>query len=85
MNLVLQDGIFMAGLGALGSYVKTKDDAHDNEWTDIYWQFILGIDYPVTPRMNIAANAYYPFYRWSDLDEFKFEDLDFGIRLSFKF
>ncbi len=79
INLILQDRGWQAGVGALSSYIATEAST---DWTDIYWQFILGY----TVRLPVLAFdilAYYPFESWSVLRDFDGSDIEFGILLRY--
>lgn len=83
INLLLQQGAWHEGLGVLGSYIKPSDSG-DSEWSSVYWQLILGFEIPVA-GVNIGADAYYKFEDWRELDEFDFDDVEFGGWISYRF
>jgi hypothetical protein len=82
LNLIIQDRIFLAGTGILGSYVESKDEGGD--WTSVYWQFMLGFEIPLG-AVKLEILAYYPFEGFSDLDEFDFSDIEYGGSLKYYF
>ena len=82
-NLFLTDGAWEAGVGILDSYISDKNDAND-EWTDIYWQLILGVTFPVF-NIPLGLHAFYPFERWGDIDEFDLKDIEYGATLKYSF
>lgn len=120
INLILKDGIWRGGVGALSNYAKrdrrpfegegslqvedngglqTEDDGgflSDNgetdepaviqrdRWSKIYWQLLFGIHLPFF-GMDVDIFAYYPFEKWSRLTSFRIDDLDYGVRLGFRF
>jgi hypothetical protein len=75
LNLLLEDRGWQAGVGVLGSYVKT--DA-GSDWTDVYWQFLLGFTLQL-PAFSVDIVSYYPFKSWGDLSDFDTGDLEFGV------
>ena len=82
LNLIIQDRVFLAGTGILGSYVESIEDGGD--WTSVYWQLMLGLEIPLGP-VTLEAMAYYPYESWSDLDDFEFDDIEYGGSLKFYF
>lgn len=82
-NLLVKDGLFQGGAGILSTY--TRDAAGDGNWMDLYWQFILGLNIPLGKALSLQANAYYVFESWDRLSAFKFEDIEFGGYLSYRF
>ncbi len=74
LNLIIQDGIFLAGTGILGSYIETEEDS---DWTDVYWQLMLGFEIPLG-ALRLELLAYYPFESWGEIDEFDFDDVEYG-------
>lgn len=81
VNLLFKDRMYHGGVGALVSYVGKNE----SEWSDIYWQFVFGVGFKMSRRLEAAVDVYYPFESWSKLDEFKFEDLEFGACLKYSF
>ncbi|MEI6563873.1 MAG: hypothetical protein WCO42_06150 [bacterium] len=82
-NLLMKDGMFQGGLGILSTY--TRDGEGKGDWMDMYWQWVLGLNVPLGSRLSIQANAYYVFEKWGTLNKFKFDDIEFGGYLSYKF
>lgn len=82
-NLLVKDGVYQGGLGVLKTYSKGGDAA--GEWTDLYWQFILGINIPLSKRVSLQANAYYVFEGWDSLNNFRVNDLEYAAYLGFSF
>jgi len=83
INLFFEDRNWLGGVGALASYIKT-DNSGENDWTDIYWQLMLGFQIPL-PAFDIEVMAYYPFERWKTLSDFKARDIEFGLLLKYRF
>jgi hypothetical protein len=82
INLVLQDGFWRAGAGLLSSYVQR--DGGGSDWTDLYWQVLLGVGVPVF-GLDLEVQALYSFEGWSDIDAFDFDDVEYGAWLTFAF
>jgi hypothetical protein len=82
-NLLFTDGMFQGGLGILSTY--TSGGPGGDDWMDLYWQWVLGLNVPLGNRLSLQANAYYVFESWSKLNKFTFEDVEFGGYLSYKF
>lgn len=82
VNLIIKDRIWRGGLGVAWTYVAGQPDG--SGWTDFYWQFLAGISMPVV-RLPLSVLAYYPFDRWSNLDEFDFRDVEYGVWVHFRF
>lgn len=82
LSLILKDSYWRGGVGVLSSYITSDDE---DDWTDIYWQFILGVHLGASSRSGIDVLAYYPFESWSDLGDFDARDIEFGLWFSFSF
>lgn len=83
INLLFEDRNWLGGVGALASYIETEDsDASD--WTDVYWQLMLGFQLPL-PALDVEFMAYYPFEEWKALSDFDAGDIEFGLLFKFKF
>ena len=82
INLVLEDAFWRAGAGLLSSYVQRDDGGSD--WTDPYWQLILGIGLPLF-SLDLDVHAYYTLESWSDIDQFDPDDIEYGAWLTFAF
>lgn len=82
LNLVFRDGIWRGGLGILTSYLKP--DEGESEWTSLYYQFLLGLQFPVA-GLELDIQAFYTFEKWSLLDAFEVDDIEFGIWLTYTF
>lgn len=82
LNLILKDNIWRAGVGILYSYIH--DDIEGGDWTDLYWQLLLGIRIPLF-GLQLGADAVYPFEEWDVVDEFDTDDLEYHGWLGFKF
>jgi hypothetical protein len=82
LNMLLRDRYIMGGMGILSTYVSSE---LEEEWMDMYWQFILGLSIPLGKRMNLDASAYYPFKEWDQLGDFEAEDIEFGGWIGYRF
>ena len=81
INLILQDGIFIAGTGILGSYIETEEDS---DWTDVYWQLMLGIEIPLG-AIRLELFASYVYESWGDIGDFDSDDIEFCGSLKYLF
>lgn len=81
LNLLYKDKAWRGGVGAVASYIEgdVKSD-----WSDIYWQFVLGLEMPVG-GLSLQVLGYYVFEDWGDLSDFEFDDLEVGAFLTFAF
>jgi len=82
LNLIVKDRVWRAGIGVLDRYVEMEDG--ENDWTDVYFQFLTGIHLPVF-GMDFDVLAFYPFAEWGDISDFDFDDIDYGAWLTFSF
>ena len=81
LNLLIKDSVWIAGTGILGSYIETE---LESDWTDVYWQVMLGFEFPL-PAFSLELLAYYPFESWNEFDEFDTDDLEYGLSMKFMF
>jgi hypothetical protein len=81
-NLILKDRIYRGGLGILSSYTKGDDE---DDWTDMYWQFLLGLSFGLPARLTVDVFAIYPFESWGDLSDFSTDDIEFSAGLAWHF
>jgi len=79
LNLLLRDDAWRAGTGVLSTYTKLENG--DDDWLDIYFQFILGFSVPVGD-FSLDLHGIYQFEGWDRLDEFEFSDIQYGAWLS---
>ena len=66
INLIFKDSIYRLGLGALTSYV---DEGGETDWTDVYWQAIVGIELPLGSHASLGLFGCYVFNKWEDITE----------------
>ncbi len=81
INLMLTDGAWRGGIGALSTYTRVDDES---DWSDIYYQVILGFDMPLGSTI-LSIQAHYVFEDFDKLDEFDFGDLDWAGYLMYQF
>lgn len=81
INLMLTDGAWRGGIGALATYFSGDVD---DDWSDIYYQFILGVDFPIG-SLALSLQTAYVFEDFDKLDEFDFDELDWAGYLSYQF
>jgi hypothetical protein len=79
VNLIFKKDILRAGAGALISYVW--DDVQESDWTDVYWQFLIGANLTLGKH---ALNLYacYPFEEWDQLSDFDFGDIEYALLIN---
>ncbi len=83
INLLLQDGNFLAGMGVLRSYIRDEETGSD--WTRFYYQLKIGLEFQLSDRFDLSGFAIYPFRRWDKMTDFKFADLEYSAGLTFRF
>lgn len=77
LNLIFKDRFYRGGLGVLSSYITYSGDdpSLKDDWTDVYYQFLLGISIPAG-SLAIDVMAAYPFADWGDLGDFEAGDIE---------
>lgn len=83
-SLCFQDRWLFAGLGIRKPYFLDTDQ-ESRGWNDLYFNWLLGIEVPIGNRLSLNLTGFYDFYKWQELDEFKFNDLEVSAGLSLKF
>lgn len=81
LSLIIKDRIYRAGIGVLKSYISDKDKNFED--TDIYYQFILGLSFPIK-KFSLDLNGLYSFEKWRDFD-FDAKDIEYSASISFTF
>lgn len=89
LNLLFKDNAWRGGVGALASYIKYDEEespelAADDGWSDIYWQFLLGLSIPLG-GLSLDVYAAYPFEEWGEISEFEFDDVEVQAWLMYAF
>lgn len=97
VSLILQDRIFRAGVGVLWSYVArdSADEAPPSEetppdeiidgWSSPYYQFNLGLSFPILERFALSVDGFYVFEKFDTLKEFDIGDIEWGAAFTVKF
>ena len=81
LNLLFTDRGWRGGLGFLVSYIK--DEIEGGDWSKVYYQFLFGYSLGSTrSKYSLDLYAQYVFDSWSELDQFEFQDVGFGLLLS---
>lgn len=83
-RLVITDMCVAAGIGVRDNYVFFADKERKDDWTDLLYEFHLGLDFSFSP-ITIGGGAYYSFDDWNDLKDFDVDDLEYGIHVGFCF
>ncbi len=82
--LVVSDKFLAIGLGILDNYVSFEDDRLDADWSDLLYQFYLGLEIPAG-NLRLGGGAYYTFDDWGNLGDFDTDDLEYGFHLGLVF
>lgn len=81
INIIIKDSIWRAGIGILTSYVGDDEE----EWSDMYWHLMAGVKLPVF-GFPVQAFTYYTFEDFGEIvDEWEFEDMEYGIMVRLPF
>jgi len=83
LNLAILDGIFVAGIGIANGYVRRSEGG--GQWTGLLYQFHLGLEIPLGYNLELGGGAYYSFEDWLELGDFEVGDLEYGVRLGYRF
>ena len=81
-NVIFKDGMFRGGLGVRVDWISGEDG---NDWSDIYWQFLLGLHFGAAGRLGVDLYSVYAFEEWSELSDFEGRDLEFGGAVTWAF
>lgn len=81
LNVLFRDGMWVGGTGILSSRVSTNND---DDWTDLYWQLMFGVEL-TTAYIKLEILAIYPFEGWDTIGDFEFDDIDYGGALKIVF
>ena len=82
LNLLFKDRMLQGGVGILSTYTT---GGPQDDWTDLYWQFLVGLSFPVSAKLKLDVMAYYPFDSWGNLDQFEFEYIEYGAWIGYQF
>ena len=80
--LLVVDRIWETGFSVLIDYVDVDGDT---DWGDVYFQTQLGLNLPLGNSVQAGIHAFYPFSSISDITDFGFDDLDYGIQIRVMF
>lgn len=83
INLAMLDKMFVAGIGIANSYIEFDGGGH--EWSGLLYQFHLGLEIPLGDSFSLDGGAYYTFKRWGELSDFDVDDLEYAIRIGYRF
>jgi hypothetical protein len=83
LNLMFKDSIWRGGLGILDSYIDS--DITGGDWTDVYWQFILGLDIPLGRSIHLVAQAHHVFETWGEAGQVDVGEFEYTGWLSYRF
>jgi len=81
LNLILEDQGWLAGVGILSSYIK---DEIESDWTKIYWQTMIGYQFRMQ-HFTLDVMGLYPFDSWSNISDFRFDNMEFSVMLKRRF
>lgn len=81
INLMVSDGAWRGGAGVLASHISAESGS---DWSDIYYQFILGLDIPLG-ALALSVQAYYVFDDFDGLSEFDFDEIEVSGTLMYRF
>lgn len=85
LNIFFRDRLALAGIGILKDYLA-ETDTTDADWTDLYYNLILGIAVPVGNRLEVQAMAVYDFDDWGRLfKDFAWDEVEFAFSLALLF
>ena len=82
LNLIIEDGFWRGGIGALASLFE--DATGKDEWSNVYYQLMLGIHAPLF-GLQWDIMAYYVAETFSDLGGIDTDDLEYGAWVLFPF
>ena len=82
ISLILKDRIFRAGGGVFWNYMG-KDP--DSEWSNAYYQFIIGLGFPISGNIGLTVNSYYVFENFDTFKSFDAKDIEFGLMANYSF
>lgn len=83
-RMVIKQFFVSAGFGVRDNYVLFTDSDRKDDWTDLLYEFHLGLEFTLGPVV-VGGGAYYSFDDWKDLDCFDVDDLEYGVHAGFCF
>lgn len=82
ITLLGAEGSWMTGISIMMDYI---DDENGTDWSDLYYQFQLGLNIPLGDRFKAGIHAFFPFSGLGDFVDISFGELDYGITVSASF
>jgi len=82
IDLIMTENNWRLGAGVLKSSLRSDDGTR--EWTDVYWQFIVGYRVKLA-GINLDLSVFYPFPEFNKLGDFDASDLEYGASAVFRF
>ncbi|MGA0333053.1 MAG: hypothetical protein ACO3N7_06495 [Kiritimatiellia bacterium] len=82
ITLIGREGIWESGISVMMDYV---DDGVDTDWGDVYYQFQLGLGFPLGNHLDFGIAAYFPFTDFGDFTDLRFSEMDLGLTLRGRF
>lgn len=82
ITLIGAEGPWISGISLMMDYV---DDGSNTEWGDLYYQFQLGLRFPIGKNLQVAASLYFPFTDLGNFGDLGFSELDYGLTVSARF
>ena len=76
LNLLFKDKGWLGGVGVLWSLIE--EESGEDEWSDAYYQLILGFSLPVL-GLKFNISAYYQFDNFNDIESFEEENIDYAV------
>lgn len=82
-NLLFRDRYFRGGAGIRTTYLRGDDG--QGKWLSPYWQMQLGLCFPVYKNFSLEGGVYYVLKQWSNITEFRLNDLEYGLLINYAF
>ena len=76
LNLLFKDKGWLGGIGVLSSLIE--EDSGEDDWSDAYYQLIIGFSLPVF-GLKFNISAYYQFDSFSDIESFEEDNIDYAV------
>jgi len=81
LHILFKDNMFWGGIGLL----KSRIMGNPSLWTGFYWQASLGVRFPMSQPLDLRAGAHYLFDNWKHLGDFKTDEIELGLTLSYTY
>ncbi len=82
ITLLGAEGVWESGFSVMMDYI---DDETGTDWSDIYYQFQLGLSIPVGGTFQLGIHGYFPVSDMGDFLDISFSEIDYGVSLRAKF